>query len=119
MALIKCPECRGDVSDKAAVCPHCGYYKTQRRLYDSAHDEVSLGEKVFKVGAGVIWVGGFIVAIWLGNKLGDSFSFWAFLAACAVFGIQGSIYLSIAELFVIISSIHDRIGSAKMDSKVN
>ncbi len=25
MALIKCPECRGDVSDKAAACPRCGY----------------------------------------------------------------------------------------------
>jgi hypothetical protein len=24
-ALIKCPECNGDVSDKAAACPHCGY----------------------------------------------------------------------------------------------
>jgi hypothetical protein len=25
MALIKCPECSGDISDKAAACPHCGY----------------------------------------------------------------------------------------------
>ena len=25
MALITCPECHGQVSDKAAVCPHCGY----------------------------------------------------------------------------------------------
>jgi hypothetical protein len=25
MALIKCPECSGDVSDNAAVCPRCGY----------------------------------------------------------------------------------------------
>lgn len=25
MALIKCPECSGDVSDKAPTCPHCGY----------------------------------------------------------------------------------------------
>lgn len=24
MALIKCSECGGDVSDKAASCPHCG-----------------------------------------------------------------------------------------------
>jgi hypothetical protein len=23
MALIKCPECNRDVSDKATVCPHC------------------------------------------------------------------------------------------------
>ena len=25
MALIKCPECGQDVSDKAKICPHCGY----------------------------------------------------------------------------------------------
>lgn len=25
MALLKCPECAHDVSDKAAVCPNCGY----------------------------------------------------------------------------------------------
>ena len=25
MALMKCPECSGDVSDKAAACPRCGY----------------------------------------------------------------------------------------------
>ncbi len=23
--IVKCPECNGDVSDKAIVCPHCGY----------------------------------------------------------------------------------------------
>ena len=25
MALIKCPECGSDISDKATVCIHCGY----------------------------------------------------------------------------------------------
>lgn len=25
MALINCPECNREVSDKAKVCPHCGY----------------------------------------------------------------------------------------------
>ena len=25
MAIIKCPECAGSVSDKAAACIHCGY----------------------------------------------------------------------------------------------
>ena len=24
MALIKCPECSGQVSEKATACPHCG-----------------------------------------------------------------------------------------------
>ena len=25
MALIKCPECGGNVSDKSDICVHCGY----------------------------------------------------------------------------------------------
>ena len=25
MALIKCPECKKQVSDSAETCPHCGY----------------------------------------------------------------------------------------------
>lgn len=25
MALMKCPECFGNCSDKAAACPHCGF----------------------------------------------------------------------------------------------
>ena len=25
MALIQCPECSGQISDKALLCPHCGY----------------------------------------------------------------------------------------------
>lgn len=25
MALIKCPECGRELSDRADMCPHCGY----------------------------------------------------------------------------------------------
>ena len=25
MALIECPECKKEISDKAKECPHCGY----------------------------------------------------------------------------------------------
>ena len=29
MALIKCPECGKEISDKAESCPHCGYPITE------------------------------------------------------------------------------------------
>lgn len=29
MALIKCPECGNEISDKAIACPHCGYERTE------------------------------------------------------------------------------------------
>ena len=31
MALIQCPECRNDVSDKAETCPRCGYPIRKKR----------------------------------------------------------------------------------------
>ena len=30
MALVKCPECDKNISDKAEACPHCGYVKTYK-----------------------------------------------------------------------------------------
>ena len=38
MALIKCPECELQVSDKALSCPHCGYpmkKKAKRKAEES------------------------------------------------------------------------------------
>ncbi len=32
MSLILCPECGAKISDKALVCPHCGYYSDNRML---------------------------------------------------------------------------------------
>ncbi|MFU2207235.1 zinc ribbon domain-containing protein [Solidesulfovibrio sp. C21] len=29
MALVKCPECGHEISDKAEACPHCGYEVVQ------------------------------------------------------------------------------------------
>ena len=39
MALIKCPECQLQVSDKAITCPHCGYpldTKAVKRQYNKS-----------------------------------------------------------------------------------
>lgn len=32
MAMINCPECGKDISDKASSCPHCGNPLTQKPL---------------------------------------------------------------------------------------
>jgi hypothetical protein len=36
MALITCPECGSQVSDRAAACPKCGYPLEDRRTFASA-----------------------------------------------------------------------------------
>lgn len=39
MALIKCPECNKEVSDKAETCPHCGYrLKKKMEMPDLSYD---------------------------------------------------------------------------------
>lgn len=45
MALVNCPECDGQVSDQAAMCPRGGYpigggygyeYRSERQLFNSS-----------------------------------------------------------------------------------
>lgn len=45
MALIKCPECGKEVSDKALSCPNCGYAMTVRidENNDERHRESAIG----------------------------------------------------------------------------
>ena len=39
MALIKCPECGKEISDKANACVHCGYpLDTLERLMEKVED---------------------------------------------------------------------------------
>ena len=37
MALIKCPECEKEVSDKAQTCIHCGYPINQNIVVDNSN----------------------------------------------------------------------------------
>ena len=36
MALIKCPECGQDISDKVEICIHCGYPLPNYNKFNSA-----------------------------------------------------------------------------------
>ena len=46
MALIKCPECGGTVSDKATKCPHCGYNFQTEPTVEQPEPEQNEPEKV-------------------------------------------------------------------------
>lgn len=41
MALINCPECGGQVSDKAKQCIHCGFPLNDLKFADNLHNEKS------------------------------------------------------------------------------
>ena len=51
MALISCPECDSEISDKAAACPRCG-----APLETASGVEIQLDPKIL-VGAKVFWNG--------------------------------------------------------------
>ena len=44
MALIKCPECAGQVSTEAAACPSCGYPIAAKNQPQSVHNDALLLE---------------------------------------------------------------------------
>lgn len=40
MAIIKCPECKKNISDKAESCPHCGYELKQKSVSNTVNKTI-------------------------------------------------------------------------------
>lgn len=64
MALIKCPECGREVSDKASACPNCGYPISKSIENNNVIVRIKLettpgviNQKVTIKGCGVSWSG--------------------------------------------------------------
>lgn len=62
MAMIKCPECGHDVSDKAKSCPHCGFAVADNRpdgdIRIKITDIYNIPQKVvITSGTNVLWEG--------------------------------------------------------------
>lgn len=45
MALIKCPECGADISDKAVTCPRCAYPIARGKTKEAQTEKVRLRRK--------------------------------------------------------------------------
>lgn len=58
MALIPCPECRRDVSDKTPACPHCGYPIAVQSRRERGVDSSVAGKAVGAFGGWLImpWI---------------------------------------------------------------
>lgn len=79
MALIDCPECAKQISDKAVLCPHCGFsrrgsfycfeYRSQKKLFGLPLLHIVLGPALdpstgrLRVAKGVIAIGGIAVGL--------------------------------------------------------
>jgi hypothetical protein len=73
MALIECPECSREISDKAAACPHCGnplhidtgegtQLTTTQQTSKTIKTEILISIGLFVVGIAVMYVGDLMVA---------------------------------------------------------
>ena len=55
MALIKCPECGKQISDKAEMCPHCGInLKIEEILHGDSEEikeDIELTKRIYKASA--------------------------------------------------------------------
>lgn len=74
MALIKCSECNNNISDKAVICPHCGYagsrflwgyeYRSEKMLFGLPLVHIVFGPAFnpvtgkIRIAKGIIAVGG-------------------------------------------------------------
>lgn len=70
MALIKCPECGKDVSDKAEICPRCGMQLGVKKEESNNQHELNLQPKQKKRKSGKFWFAiGFVSGIIVGMVL--------------------------------------------------
>lgn len=71
MALIKCPECGHEISDKTTQCPHCGYVlkqEIQRNVQDTSKTIRVSKDLAKKLGiAGVVLVVGVFIGTGIGH----------------------------------------------------
>ena len=65
MALIQCPECGKEISDKAQACLHCGkpMQKEKEYILDVSLPGSCKAANFFKGIAWFLWIGGVILAI--------------------------------------------------------
>ena len=80
MSLISCPECGNEISDKAVMCPHCGYshrgafycfeYKSPKTFFGLPLVHIVMGPAIdpatgkLRIAKGIIAIGGIAIG-WL------------------------------------------------------
>lgn len=78
MALVKCPECNHEVSDKAPICPDCGY-----KLLENS--KIKISEKVPLVTSIIYTI---CVCIYASDYLWDKSSIIMFIVGLALLGLM-------------------------------
>ena len=132
MAMTKCPECEGMISDRAEVCPHCGYPLKQRESDNveyvlSKGNETGSGVATFlRVLAWITWIGGLIASIGgaqvtelssYSYRTSTSFSFATFLTLFLSYFIYGVLLMCMATVLDQISGTHDIVSGLRLEKR--
>lgn len=129
MAMVKCPECEGNVSNLAEGCPHCGY--PLRKKNPETEYVLSKGRATgsgfaafLRVLAWIVWIGGLIISI-AGAQVTEvgryssstSFSFSAFLTTFLAYVINGVLLMGMASIVENISNTYSIVSGLSLDKR--
>ena len=118
MALVKCPECEGNISDRAVFCPHCGFPIAENEPEPAYELEQGRPEEsgfagLLRMLAVISWIGGLIIAVVgaitvIPGRYRDetTFSFGQFLVLLGPFVIYGAILMGLGKMAEQIAGTH-------------
>ena len=124
MALIHCPECDREISEKAAACPHCGYpvKPAAAEAYSLTHAVgfSRSGSGIFRALAWLCWIGGLVVAIFSSISVEHvyqtvtRFEWLNFLTTCCTWALYGGVLWSVGLLFDDVHWIYESVSSLQL-----
>ena len=125
MSLVQCPECNGDVSDQAVICPHCGYplkhKETQNEEYVlSKGPATGSGFATFlRVIAWISWVGGLIISIAgvSSYRYQASSSVVTFLTLFLSYFIYGVLFMCLATVVDQVSATYSIVSGIMLEKR--
>ncbi len=131
MSMVKCPECEGNVSDLAEVCPHCGYPLKKKEpdrieyVLSKGTDTDSGFATFLRVLAWIVWIGGLIVSIASATvtvevgRYGSStqFSFTTFLTHFLSYIINGVLIMGMASIVETIANTYSIVSGLSLDKR--
>ena len=128
MAMIQCRECGGNISSEALTCPHCGCpQKTnEAKVYELTKEwgNDCFGARFMRILAGVIWIGGLILAIAtsIETEVGryrttTTFLWGNFFTYLLIYAICGGVVWCVSTLFEDIHGINVALGSLRLIQK--
>ena len=110
MALIKCPECQKEISDKAHICPHCGYPIEEQTIEEK--EGQAIGEPILTFQERKSVASSILAVIFCEVIIGVAFGFSCTNSTTLIFAI---IFCSFFEMLLAGALVTDIINIKKLN----